>query len=150
MVCAKLSPSPNSSLPTPKNPSAPYFILKFVVHLRPPLCHSASLSAFLLLLCSFHPIFASRTCSAGWLQHVPPTPSHHHLPLDFNERIINCKAFEKPGWGKTQDDAGSLSIPFTCSSPLFYKIALSFGNTHISIQKHILTWIFFQHCAVLW
>lgn len=149
MVWATLSLSPDSSLLTPKNPRATYFIIKFVVHLRPPLCHSASLSAFLLLLCSFHPIFASWTCSAGWLQRGRPPPRHHHLPPDFSERTINCKAFEKPAWGKTQDDAGSLSIPFTCPSPLFYKIAPSFDNTHISIQKHTLTWAFFQHLAVL-
>lgn len=148
MVWAKLSSSPNKSLLTPKNPRATYFILKFAVHLRLLLCHAASLSAFLLLLCSFYPIFASWTCSVGWLQHVPPPATTTSLQILVNVSLI-AKHLKKPAWEKTPDDAGSLSILFTCPSPLFYKIAPSFYSTHISIQKHILTWIFFQHCAVL-
>lgn len=135
MVTAKLSPSPNSCLLTPKNPRATYFILKFAVHLRPLLCHSASLSAFLLLLCSFHPVFAGWTCSAGWLQRVRPSAITTSLQILVNGSLIAKHL--KNLHGEKQDDAGSLSILFTCPSPLFYQIAPWFDNTHISFQKHL-------------
>jgi len=88
MIGAKLSPSPNSSLLTQKNSTATYFILKFAVRLRPLLCHSASLSAFFLFLCSFHPVFASWTCSAGWLQHVSPPAITTSLQILVNVSLI--------------------------------------------------------------
>lgn len=146
MVRAKLSPSPSSCLLTLKNPRATYFISKSAVHLRPLLCHSASLSACLFLLCSFHPVFAGRTCSAGWLQRGPPPAITTSLQILVNVSLI--VEHLKPAWGKTWHDAGSLSILFACPSPLFYKIAPSFDNTCISIQKHTLTWIFFKRCAL--
>lgn len=149
MVWATLSLSPNSSLLTPKNPRATYFYYKICC--APP---PTTLSLCLPVCLPSPPLlFSSHICQLNVLCWLPatcsPPPSHHHLPPDFSERTINCKAFEKPAWGKTQDDAGSLSIPFTCPSPLFYKIAPSFDTTHISIQKHTLTWAFFQHRAVL-
>lgn len=54
-----------------------------------PLCLPAFSSSAL-----FIPYLPAERALLAGCSVAPSPPSHHHLPPDFSERIINCRAFE--------------------------------------------------------